>query len=56
MSAIDKMKNKGQELTGNAKAKIGKATGDDSLQTQGRRDQASSNLKQAGEKVKDVFK
>jgi len=56
MSAIDKMKNKGQELTGDAKEKIGKTTGDDSLQAQGRKDQASGNLKQAGDKVKDAFK
>lgn len=56
MSAIDKMKNKSQELTGDAKEKLGKATGDDHLQAEGRKDQASGNIKQAGEKVKDVFK
>ena len=56
MSATDKMKNKGQELTGIAKEKAGKLTGDDSLQAKGKRDRASGNLKQAGEKVKDVFR
>lgn len=56
MSARDKMKNKGQELTGDAKEKLGKATGNESLEAKGKRDQLSGNLKQAGEKVKDAFK
>ncbi len=56
MSAIDKMKHKGQELAGDAREAFGKATGDDSLQAEGKKDQVSGNLKQAGEKVKDVFK
>ena len=56
MSATDKMKNKGQELTGIAKEKAGKLTGDDSLKAKGKRDRASGNVKQAGEKVKDVFR
>jgi len=56
MSFTDKAKNKGQELTGQAKEKTGKATGDEDLQAQGEKDQAAGNVKQAGEKVKDVFK
>ncbi len=56
MSATDKVKNKAQEVTGDAKEQVGKATGDDSLQREGKKDQASGNLKQAGEKVKDVFR
>ncbi len=56
MSAIDKMKNKAQELRGDAKEKYGDATGDESLQAEGKKDQTAGNVKQAGEKIKDVFK
>ena len=56
MSAIDKLKNKAQELTGEGKEHVGKATGDEQLESEGRKDQAAGNIKQAGEKVKDVFK
>jgi uncharacterized protein YjbJ (UPF0337 family) len=53
---MDKMKNKAEELTGQGKETAGKATDDPDLQAEGQADQASGNLKQAGEKVKDVFK
>ncbi|SDN87465.1 CsbD-like [Klenkia soli] len=56
MSGIDKIKNKAEELVGDAKEAIGKATGNEELQAEGQRDQAAGNTKQAGEKVKDVFK
>ena len=56
MSAIDKLKNKAQELSGEGKEHMGKATGDEQLEAEGRKDQAAGNIKQAGEKVKDVFK
>ena len=56
MSAIDKLKNKGQELAGEGKEHVGRATGDESLEAEGNRDQAAGNAKQAGEKVKDIFK
>ena len=56
MSALDKAKNKLEEVTGDAKEKIGDATGNESLQAEGKRDQAKGNVKQAGEKIKDVFK
>jgi uncharacterized protein YjbJ (UPF0337 family) len=56
MSGIDKMKNKAEELSGKSKESVGEATGDRDLQAEGKADQASGNLKQAGEKVKDVFK
>ncbi|MCW2695965.1 MAG: CsbD family protein [Modestobacter sp.] len=56
MSGIDKMKNKAEELAGQGKQAAGKATNDRDLQAEGQADQASGNLKQAGEKVKDVFK
>jgi uncharacterized protein YjbJ (UPF0337 family) len=56
MSGIDKMKNKAEELQGKGKEAVGDATDDRDLQAEGKADQASGNLKQAGEKVKDVFK
>jgi uncharacterized protein YjbJ (UPF0337 family) len=56
MSGIDKMKNKAEELSGKGKEAVGDATGDRDLQAEGRKDQASGNVKQAGEKIKDVFK
>ena len=56
MSGLDKLKNKAQELGGDAKEHVGKATGDEQLEAEGHKDQAAGNLKQAGEKVKDVFK
>jgi len=56
MSGIDKAKDKGQELGGKAKESAGDATGNDDLKAEGQSDQAKGNVKQAGEKVKDVFK
>jgi uncharacterized protein YjbJ (UPF0337 family) len=56
VSAIDKAKNKAEEITGKAKEKVGRATGDTSTENEGKGDQAKSNLKDAGEKVKDAFK
>ncbi len=56
MSGIDKLKNKAQELAGKGKETVGEATGDRELQAEGANDKAAGNLKQAGEKVKDVFK
>ena len=56
MSGIDKMKNKAEELGGKGKEAVGEATDDRDLKAEGQADQASGNLKQAGEKVKDVFK
>ena len=56
MSAMDKIKNKAEELTGQGKEHAGKATGNEELEAEGHKDQASGNVKQAGEKVKDVFK
>ncbi|MCU1691297.1 MAG: CsbD family protein [Frankiales bacterium] len=56
MSGLDKLKNKAQELGGEGKESLGKATGDERLEAEGNKDQAAGNLKQAGEKVKDVFK
>jgi uncharacterized protein YjbJ (UPF0337 family) len=56
MGADDKTSNKVEEIRGQAKEKVGQATGDENLERQGRTDQSKSDLKQAGEKVKDAFK
>ncbi len=55
MSGTDKLKNKAQELTGQGKEHVGRASGDEQLEAEGHADQTAGNLKQAGEKVKDVF-
>jgi uncharacterized protein YjbJ (UPF0337 family) len=52
----DKLKNKTDEAKGAAKEHVGKATGDEQMERLGQNDQSVSNLKQAGEKVKDAFK
>jgi uncharacterized protein YjbJ (UPF0337 family) len=56
MSVEDKAKNTAEKVTGKIKEHAGKATGDESLEAEGHADQAKGDLKQAGEKVKDVFK
>ena len=56
MGLDDKADNKKEDLGGKAKEAVGKATGDESLERQGKTDQSKSDLKQAGEKVKDAFK
>ncbi|HET8582609.1 MAG TPA: CsbD family protein [Jatrophihabitans sp.] len=56
MSATDKAKNAIEDAEGKAKEALGKATGDQSTENEGKADQAKSDLKNAGEKVKDAFK
>ena len=56
MGLDDKIKNAAENLGGKAKEKTGEATGDRDLQAEGQGEQASANLKQAGEKVKDAAK
>lgn len=56
MSTGDKIDNKAEELKGKAKEGVGHATDDQELENQGKADQVKGNLKQAGEKVKDIFK
>jgi len=56
MTTADKAKNSAQNAKGKAKETIGKATGNDDLQAEGKADQMKGDLKQAGEKVKDAFK
>jgi uncharacterized protein YjbJ (UPF0337 family) len=56
MSATDKMKNAIEDVEGKAKEALGKVTGDRSTENEGRGDQVKSDLKNAGENVKDAFK
>jgi uncharacterized protein YjbJ (UPF0337 family) len=56
VSGADKAKNKLEELGGKVKEVVGKVTGDKSTENEGKGDQVESNLKDAGEKIKDAFK
>jgi uncharacterized protein YjbJ (UPF0337 family) len=56
MGTKDKAKDKVQEAKGKLKKNAGEAVGNPRLEAEGRADQTSGNLKQAGEKVKDAFK
>jgi len=56
MGADDKLGNKAEELKGEVKEGVGRATDDRDLEAEGHTDQAKGNLKQAAEKVKDAFK
>jgi uncharacterized protein YjbJ (UPF0337 family) len=52
----DKLSNAAEDAKGKAKEAVGKGTDDEELERQGKTDQAKSDLKDAGEKVKDAFK
>jgi uncharacterized protein YjbJ (UPF0337 family) len=56
MSNEDKISNKIDELAGKGKEAAGRATHNPDLEDEGKREQTASNLKQAGEKIKDAFK
>lgn len=56
MGLGDKIENIKDDLTGKGKEAAGKATDNERLEAEGKGDQATSDLKQAGENVKDAFK
>ncbi|GAB3659733.1 CsbD family protein [Nocardioides korecus] len=56
MGIADKASNKAEELKGKAKEVVGNVTNDDELKAEGKAEQGKSNVKQAGENVKDAFK
>lgn len=56
MGLDDKVENATQDTTGKVKEGVGKATDDEQLETEGKKDQAGASVKKAGEKIKDVFK
>lgn len=55
MGTGDDMKHKAEEVGGKAKEAFGDATNNESLEAEGKRDQAAANVKQAGDDVKDAF-
>ncbi|MEV2236770.1 CsbD family protein [Micromonospora sp. NPDC049891] len=56
MGVEDKFNNTTENTGGKIKEGVGRATDDERLEAEGRGDQASANLKQAGEKIKDAFR
>ncbi len=56
MSGEDKARNKAEELKGKAKEGLGKATGNEQWEAEGKGEQGKADVKQAGEKVKDAAK
>ncbi len=56
MGMDDKLKHTAESGLGKAKEKLGDATDDRTLEAEGKKDQSKSDLKQAGEKVKDAFR
>jgi uncharacterized protein YjbJ (UPF0337 family) len=56
MGMKDKAENTAEKLQGKAKESAGRHSGDRDLEAEGRADQSKSDVKQAGEKVKDAFK
>ena len=55
MGTTNKLENKAEELKGQVKEHVGGAKGDEKMQAEGKKDQFTGNMKQAGEKVKDAF-
>lgn len=56
MGIGDKISNAAEDAQGKFKEGAGKATDNERLEAEGKADQASSDVKQAGEKAKDAFK
>ena len=56
MGIDDKIDNASENTAGKVKEGVGRATDNERLEAEGRNDQASANVKQAGEKIKDAFK
>jgi uncharacterized protein YjbJ (UPF0337 family) len=56
MSASKKVKNKVDRLAGQAKEKIGRATGNPRLRDEGKADQVRARLRTTGERVKDALR
>jgi uncharacterized protein YjbJ (UPF0337 family) len=54
MGTQDKASNKLQDIKGQVKETVGKATGNEKLEGKGKTDQAKASVKDVGEKVKDA--
>ncbi|GAA0989429.1 MULTISPECIES: CsbD family protein [Nocardiopsidaceae] len=55
MSEQNRAGNKADEYKGKAKESLGKATGNEQWQAEGKTEKTTSKLKQAGEKAKDAL-
>ena len=53
MGVFDKVKQQAQQLTGKAKEAAGKASGDESTENAGKRDQFEGKAKEVGQDTKD---
>ncbi|MFF5176522.1 CsbD family protein [Micromonospora sp. NPDC000316] len=56
MGIDDKINNASEDAAGKLKEGAGRATDNERLEAEGRADQSTAKLKQAGEKIKDAFK
>jgi uncharacterized protein YjbJ (UPF0337 family) len=56
MSTAKKARNTVDRLTGQAKEKIGDATGNDRLRNEGKADQVKARVRQTGERLKDAVR
>jgi uncharacterized protein YjbJ (UPF0337 family) len=54
MGLDDKIQNSAQDAKGTAKEKIGRATDDERLESEGALDKTKAKFKKAGENVKDA--
>ena len=54
MGLDDKIAHAAEEAKGKVKEGAGRATGDERLEAEGQADQASANVKQAGDKARDA--
>ncbi|WP_169582891.1 MULTISPECIES: CsbD family protein [Microbacterium] len=55
MGMDDDIKHNMEDMKGKAKEAVGDVTDNDRLKAEGHADQASANLKKAGQDVKDAF-
>jgi uncharacterized protein YjbJ (UPF0337 family) len=56
MGADDKAKNLAEKAAGAVKETAGKVTGNESMELEGKADQAKADVKQSGEKLKDSLR
>ncbi|WP_022917416.1 CsbD family protein [Ruania albidiflava] len=55
MGTDDKIEHAAEGAAGKAKEAAGKVTDDERLEAEGRKDQVASDVKKAGDKIKDAF-